>query len=189
MEEFMKKLSGIKYIKKNENTKTYEANMKILIKQIKTKNEIELFYYKNKLNKTEKKIYDIIEDNNNNLYIIYDINENIDELINNNIKEKKEAIMKDQCEPIKKKEIINLFKKEESMCKIKFKKIINNKLEDMNGTGFFLKLNNKDIPFNKCLITNNHILDDNYFKINNDIKIINNNKEKLIKIKKKEILY
>ena len=51
----MKKLSGIKYIKKNENIETYEANMKILIKQIKTKNEIELFYYKNKLNKTKKK--------------------------------------------------------------------------------------------------------------------------------------
>ena len=47
------------------------------------------------------------------------------------------------------------------MCKIKFKKIINNKLEDMNGSGFFLKLNNKDIPFNKCLITNNHVLNEN----------------------------
>ena len=76
--------------------------MKISFKKIKTKDENELVYYKNILNKKEKKIYDIIEDYNNNiLYIIYDINENIDELIN--MKENKEAIIKDHCEPIKKK--------------------------------------------------------------------------------------
>ena len=109
----MKKLSGIKLNIKNENTKTYEANMKILIKQIKTKNEIELFYYKNKLNKKGKKIYDIIEDNNNNiLYIIYDSNENIDELIDDNSNVNQEAVMRDHCEPIKKNEIFNLFEKE-----------------------------------------------------------------------------
>ena len=55
MEEFLKKITSKKLNKKNENIETYEANMKILIKQIKTKNEIELFYYKNKLNKTKKK--------------------------------------------------------------------------------------------------------------------------------------
>ena len=157
MEEFLNKISNIKLNKKDENIETYEGNMKILFKKIKLKNENEIFYYKNKLNKKENKIYNIIEDYNNNiLYIIYDINENIDELIN--INENKEAIMKDHCEPIKKKEIIDLFEKEKSMCKINFKKIINNKIENMNGSGFFLELNNKDIPFNKCLITNNHVL-------------------------------
>ena len=141
MEEILNKISNIKLKKSYENIEIYEGNMKILFKKIKLKNENEIFYYKNKLNKKENKIYNIIEDYNNNiLYIIYDINENIDELIN--INENKEAIIRDHCEPIKKKEIINLFEKEKSMCKIKFKKLINNNLKNMNGSGFFLELNN-----------------------------------------------
>ena len=39
------------------------------------------------------------------------------------------------------------------MCKIKSKKLINNKLEDINGTGFFLKINMKE--FKKCLFKSN----------------------------------
>ena len=78
MEEILNKISNIKLKKSSENVETYEGNMKILFKKIKLKNENEIFYYKNKLNKKENKIYDIIEDYNNNiLYIIYDINENI----------------------------------------------------------------------------------------------------------------
>ena len=100
MEIFWKKLSNVNLNKKNEKVETYDADMKISFKKIKTKDENELVYYKNILNKKEKKIYDIIEDYNNNiLYVIYDSNENIDELINNNLIEKKEAII--DYEPIK----------------------------------------------------------------------------------------
>ena len=79
--------------------------------------------------------------------------------------------MKDHCEPIQKWEIINLFEKEDKIFKIKFKKIINNKLEEMMGTGFFIELNDKDIPFSKCLITNNHVLNENNIKNGKEIKI------------------
>ena len=48
-----------------------------------------LYYYKSILE--YKKIYDIIKDNNS-LYIYYDINENLEEIINKN--EYKEAIIK-----------------------------------------------------------------------------------------------
>ena len=135
MEVFWSRISNVKLSKKSKNTETYEANMKILIKKVKMKNENEIFYFKNKINEKEKKIYDIIEDNNI-LYIIYDINEDIDELINNNTIKEKEAII--SYEPIKKDEIFKLFEKELAICKIKFKEIKNNKIEDMKGTGFFL---------------------------------------------------
>ena len=132
-----KNISNIKLIEKKENIETYEANMKILFKKIKRKNENDIFYYKSILN--NKKIYDIIQEENN-IYIYYDSNENIDELLN--IKEHKEAIIKGNCEPINKNEIIELFKKEDAMCKIISQKIINGILKPIKGTGFFLELNN-----------------------------------------------
>ena len=183
MEAFWNKISDMKLNKKNANIETYDANMKISIKKIEAKDDNELFYYKNTISKSPKKIYDTIEDNEKNiLYIIYDSTENIDELLNDDSKENKEAVMLNQCEPIKKNEIIKLFEKEDSMCKIKFKKVMDNKLEDMSGTGFFVELNDNDIPFNKCLITNNHVLSENNIKKGKEIKIEYLNKEKIIKI-------
>ena len=183
MEAFWNKISDMKLNKKNANIETYDANMKISIKKIEAKDDNELFYYKNTISKSPKKIYDTIEDNEKNiLYIIYDSTENIDELLNDDSKENKEAVMLNQCEPIKKNEIIKLFEKEDSMCKIKFKKVMDNKLEDMSGTGFFVELNDNDIPFNKCLITNNHVLSENNIKNGKEIKIEYLNKEKIIKI-------
>ena len=134
MEEILNNISNIKLNKKDENVETYEGNMKILFKKIKIKNENDIFYYKSILN--NKKIYDIIQEENN-IYIYYDSNENIDELLNNNFIEKKEAII--DYEPIKKNEIMNLFEKEDSMCKIKFRRIKDNNLENMIGSGFFLE--------------------------------------------------
>ena len=68
------------------------------------------------------------------------------------------------------------------MCKIKFKEIKNNKIEDMKGTGFFLKIHDKDIPFKKCLITNNHVLNEERIRKGKKIKIEYLNKEKKIRI-------
>ena len=179
-----KNISNIKLIEKKENIETYEANMKILFKKIKIKNENDIFYYKSILN--NKKIYDIIQEKNN-IYIYYDSNENIDELLN--IKEHKEAIIKGNCEPINKNEIIELFKKEDAMCKIISQKIINGILKPIKGTGFFLELDIKDIPFKKCLITNNHILNENDIKINKEIIFEYKNKKKIIKIKEDRKVY
>ena len=159
--------------------------MKISVKIIKAKNKNEVFYYKNKLEKSKKKIYDIKEDYNNNyLYIIYDLNENIDDLINYNLVESQEGIIKDHCKPISKNELQKLFEKENSMCKIKIKKIINNKLENMIGSGFFLEINDKGIPFNKCLLTNNHIISQENLEKEKEIKIDYLNKEKKITLSK-----
>ena len=50
-----------------------------------------------------------------------------------------------------KNEILELFDKEDSICKIY-------RNDGDRGNGFFIKLNETYIPFNKCLITCYHIL-------------------------------
>ena len=91
----------------------------------------------------------------------------------------KEGIIIGHAKPISKAEIMELFENEESMCRL----FSQSEMEgSIKGTGFFLKINNKDIPFNKCLITNNHILNENYIKNQNRIEIIYKNETKFIPI-------
>ena len=180
----LENISNIKIIGKKENIETYEGYMKIKFKKLIIKNENELYYYKSILE--SKKIYDIIKDNNI-IYIYYDTNEDLDDILNKN--EYKEAKIKEHCGPINKKEILELLKKEDAMCKIESQKIKNGKLENIYGNGLFLKLNNKDIPFKKCLITNNHILDENDIKINEEIKIEYRKKKKILEISKDRKVY
>ena len=174
----MVKVTDIKLIEKKEAIETYEGSMKIKFKKIKIKNENEYYSYKSLL-LNNNKIYDIIKDNNI-IYIYYDINENIDEIIN--IKENKECVIKRHNEPINKKELEELFKKEDAMCKIKSKKLINGRLEDIDGCGFFLEINLKDILLKKCLLTNNHILNKNDIKLNKEIILEYKNEIKKITI-------
>jgi len=181
----MVKITDIKLIEKKEEIETYEGNMRIKFKKIKMKNENDFYLYKSLLLNNDK-IYNIIKDNNI-IYIYYDINENIDELIN--IKENKECVIKKHNEPINKKEIEELFKKEDAMCKIKSKKLINGRLEDIDGTGFFLEINMKDILFKKCLLTNNHILNKNDIKLNKEIKLKYKSEIKTIKINENRRVY
>jgi len=94
----------------------------------------------------------------------------------------KEGIITGHAMPISKKEIIKLFENEKSMCRVFSQREIERRLENINGTGFFLKINNKDIPFDKCLITNNHILNEDYIRNHNKFKIIYKNETKYISI-------
>ena len=93
--------------------------------------------------------------------------------------------MKWQCNPIKKNEIFELFEKEDAICKIKCKNVIDNKLQDHVGTGFFLELNCKDIPFNKCLLTNNHILNMNDIQKDRKINFEYKNEKRVIEMTEK----
>jgi len=181
----MVKITDIKLIEKKEEIETYEGNMKIKFKKIKMKNENEYYLYKSLLVNSNK-IYDIIKDNNI-IYIYYNININLDELIK--IKDEKECVVRGHNKPINKREIEDLFKKEDAMCKIESKKIINGKLEDITGSGFFLKINMKDILFEKCLLTNNHILNENDIKVNKVIIIEYKNKIKSIEITEDRKVY
>ena len=106
-----------------------------------------------------EKIYILTETNQN---IIEDILEEKNEII-------QEAIIEGHSSPIKKTEINNLFSKEISMCKIHFNVEKNNKIEKGEGTGFFCRINHKDIPFKLGLLTNNHILNRNNIQIGKEI--------------------
>ena len=135
MTDFDPNIIDAKLKESTDNEEIREAKMKILIKTIKLKDENEALFFKYKLlpNKIEKKIYDIVE-NNKNLYIYYEQGENIATLMNND--NKNEDISKNL---MAKKEIDNLYKGEDAICKIK--------RGDFNGIGFFLELNDKDIFF------------------------------------------
>ena len=132
MPNFDGKLSNVILKGKKEEIETYEADMKILIKKIKIKNDKDFYNYKTMLFNKEG-IFKIIN-HNDYIYIYYDININIDELFLDDIKE---IVPEGYCEPINKIEIEDLLNKENSMCKIKFKKNVNNKLENCTGSGFF----------------------------------------------------
>ena len=119
----------------------------------------------NKFNNRIIKEINVLNSENNKFYEKY--------------KEKKIHI--ENSEPITKTEIIKLLNKEDSMCIIfsrKEKK--SGELEKTKGSGFFLCLNNKNIPFNKCLVTNNHILDEKNIKLNSKINIKYINEKKII---------
>ena len=182
----MSNLSDVKLIEKKYNIETYIANLRIKVKKFEARDLNEALLFKIKLleNKKNRKIYDIIEDKNI-LYIYISLEENIDDLLCGKIT--KESVPKGHLIPLKKKEIIEIIKKEESMCKIKNSIEENNELKNMLASGFFMEINIKGIPFNKCLITNNHVLNEGFFKTNKEIKIEYNNAEKLIQIGKRNI--
>ena len=58
------------------------------------------------------------------------------------------------------------------ICKIKIKGV--------NGTGFFCSINLENINPINCLITNNHIIDKEYYENNNEIELLLNDEEKVI---------
>ena len=73
-----------------------------------------------------------------------------------------------------------LKKKDDCFCKINGRKV---------GTGFFCKINYKDI-FTPVLITNYHIIDEKYIEENNYLKFYINNKSHInVNINKNDILY
>ena len=57
-------------------------------------------------------------------------------------------------QPITKEETDELYTYESALCKIR----INTGKEIKLGTGFFCEINDNEIPFEKALFTNNHIL-------------------------------
>ena len=83
-----------------------------------------------------------------------------------------------------KNEILNLFQKEDSICRVLSENYfeVRKMKQRIEGYGFFLELDIKNIPLNKCLITNNHILKEDNIKIGKLIKIEYKNKEKIIDI-------
>ena len=83
---------------------------------------------------------------------------------------KEEGLFIGQGNPVSKNEISDLFKFEESMCKISFERIENkeNKIIKGKGTGFFCEING-NFPIKYGLFTNNHILNEYNLKLGSTI--------------------
>jgi len=183
-----KKLKPIKNNKSQPSSASYEVeiNFKLFVKEIKKNDEKILINNEIKLNRI--KIFDKIEEKET-LYIITD-KENLEEveklLINNkNSKIIEEGVLSQNIEPIIKKEVDELFRYENSMCKIKYE--IDNLIK--YGSGFFCEIDDNDIPFKVALFTCNHIINEDHI---NNSKIINleyMNEQKEIKITGERRIY
>ena len=166
-----KKYKKIQEINNNLKIKTYLTIIKPIVKEIiyKDLNEYCLIKERLEIIKENIKIYDIIEEGTDRLFIVIDNNEEtmnkFDKLIlSEELDIKREGVLVGHGNPISKKEILNLFEMEKSMCKIAYE---NKSLEEINGTGFFCEMEN--FPIKYALFTNNHIL--NKIKIGNIINI------------------
>jgi len=76
-----------------------------------------------------------------------------------------------------------------SIYKIKTEKNINNKLEIIEGAGFFMQIDEFFFPFKKCFITSNNIIDENDINNKNEIRIGYEAEEKQIEIKNNRKIY
>ena len=159
----------------DQNIKTYLATFEPIIKEITTNgnNKSEIFEFFENL-KDELKIYEIFEENDK-LYLVVEQDEKANNrldniLFSNEYNIKKEIALEDQGDPISKEEIKNLFNFEESICKIKFEKSINNDLIAGKCTGFFFESEIKNFPIKYCLFTNSQILDAKNLEIDKKIK-------------------
>ena len=121
-------------------------------------------------------LYDNLKENNLSDLIIKLLKYNKDERIEwkeyfnykfNKIIPKNLDILGKNRNPISKNEIDILCNKVLSICKIEYK--INDKI--LEGCGFFVEIENEDIPIKYALFTNNYILNENDLKIDNKIKI------------------
>ena len=174
---FGNKYSLVKSIKNENDEMSYKSNfylverscpflmLEIIPKDLKEKLMIITLIEKKKLG-SEIKVYDEFEENEK-LYLIVENSKESKQKLEYLFKQE-EGIIFGQARPFVKKEIDELFKKESSICKIKFKKGNNFGY----GTGFFCEINDDNIPFKKALFTNNHILDKTKTQIGNIINII-----------------
>ena len=184
-------LHNLKKVNKVNNIETYKANIDIIVKKIEAKDESDTAFYMEKLlyNKNTKKIYDIKKENNNIIYVYLDPNENIDDILYPNTEEEIKQSYKGGPPALTKTNLEEIFEQEKAICKIKFQNKKNKCFETCFGSGFFVNLNQEGFPFTNCLITNNHVLDEQKISINKDIDIFYKNKLKKIKISSKRRRY
>ena len=108
--------------------------------------------------------------------------------INNQII-KKEIVFESQTQPMSEDETLELFSYKHAICKIVFETILDGQIKKGIGTGFFCKIHDKYIPFNKALFTNNHVLNENRIKMNEEIEFEYCEKKKTIKITKDRMVF
>lgn len=184
----------ITFINSNKNNITYSGQLPIYIKELKYNNNKEKISILNKIEKIKNEfqieiLY--IEENQIIYTLFFENQELIDDIFESKGDISSQGYIENFCSPIKKREINNLFEKELSVCKIYSNKENSKVIENGIGTGFFCRLNIKQIPFNLALITNNHILDRNSIKAGKEIIFDHKDscKSKILEISQKRRIY
>ena len=72
---------------------------------------------------------------------------------------------------------------------IKSENLINDKFQDTKFLGFFLKIIDEYLPFDKCLLTNYQAVNEAHIKSKKEIKIENNGSEKIIDMTKERNIF
>jgi len=171
--DFCKKVETVE----NENIEYayHKAKLDIALKEIKTKNLQEKLVLFNKIENIKKldiiKIYDYFDENDTIFILLEDDKKKVSDfnkiLFDEEENIHKEISLKNHGIPIQKTEINKLFQKgTDSMCKIHILK--NGK--SGTGTGFFCSLKHSNLNLNIVLLTNNHVLDEDYLKEGNVIE-------------------
>ena len=161
----------------NSKIKTYNAKLELIIKEIIAEDENDYIRIKGKLEKIKEnyKIIEIIEEKEKDKFYIVinkgdELISQIDKLLlTDELNIQKEGKIEGHGSPITKKEILDLLRKEQSMCKITFEKEENGRLKSGNGSGFFCEIGG-DFPIKYALFTNNHILNESNLEIGKTIK-------------------
>ena len=189
----------------SHNSELQVPNLKMVVIKVIAKDINEASLYKLKLieNKRYRKIYEVIEDKKykNILYIYMAPGETINDLLCAKII--KEDIPTGHARPINEDELTALLKKKECMCKIIYNKKVKDEIKNAKASGFFLEINISGISCKKWLITNNHVINLDFFQIikindginqdsfqlNKDIIIEYNNEKKSIQIDNSRKIY
>ena len=152
----------------NDNKSDFKnilSEMKVIIKEIIPKDNNECILIRDILENLKNTnyitIYDIIEESDK-IYVVIDNDEEVsiqlDSIINQNKEIKKEGNTLGRELPITKKEIFNLFKMENAVCRIHFENEVH--IQSV-ATGFFCEIEALDIPIKLALFTNYHVLNEN----------------------------
>ena len=178
----------MKKLDQADNIETFEADLKIQVKEIQVENEEKSLFYMNILSnhKNKRKIYSIIK-KNNIIYVYLDIKEKIDDLlfVDEDTYEIKQA-SRGGTPYFTKKILEEIFGLENAMCKIKFQQKENGRIETGFGSGCFIQLDKEDIPLKKFLLTNNHVLDEASIKGDKELDILYKGKIKKINLSKRK---
>ena len=175
MPSIWEKYQKIKEMDSNSKIKTYIAKIEPIIKEIMPEDEKDYYRMKGRLEIIEKK-YNIIEiiEEKDKFYIVINRDDEliskIDKLLlTDEFIIQKEGKILGHGNPITKNEILNLLKMEQSMCRIAFERIEDDKLKRGYGSGFFCEIEG-NFPIKYALFTSNHILNESNLEIDKIIK-------------------
>ena len=175
MPSIWERYQKIEEIDSNSKIKTYKVKIESIMKEIIPEDEKDYYRIKERLEiiKENNFIIEIIEEINKFFIVINKDNElssKIDKLLLwNELNIHDEGKIEGHGNPITKNEILNLLKMEQSMCRIEFEKLEDNKLKNGHGTGFFCEIEG-NFPIKYALFTNNHVLNESNLEIGKIIK-------------------